>query len=108
NYEPTFQWGSFKSYDIRAWAVSTETGYRIDSAPLSPRFSLRALALSGDRNPSGNTLGTFNSIYERGPYFSYAELFARRNLIALQPSATLKLKKSVSLNINPAFLWRES
>jgi hypothetical protein len=108
NYEPTFQWGSFKSYDIRAWAVSTETGYRMDSAPLSPRFSLRALALSGDRNPSGNTLGTFNSIYERGPYFSYAELFARRNLIALQPSATLKLRKSVSLNINPAFFWRES
>ena len=108
NYEPTFQWGSFRSYAIRAWAVSTETGYRIDSARLSPRFGLRAVAFSGDQNLTGDTLGTFNSIYEKGPYFSYAELFARRNLIALQPSAELKLRKSVSLTINPAFFWRES
>ena len=108
NYEPTFQWGSFRSYAIRAWAVSTETGYRIDSAPLSPRFGFRAVAFSGDQNPSGHTLGTFNSIYEKGPYFSYAELFARRNLIALQPSAEFKLRKSVSLTFNPAFFWRES
>jgi len=108
NYEPTFQWGSFRSYAIRAWAVSTETGYRIDSALLSPRFGLRAVAFSGDQNPSGHTLGTYNSMYEKGPYFSYAELFARRNLIALQPSAEFKLRKSVSLTFNPAFFWRES
>jgi hypothetical protein len=108
NDEVTFQWGSFRSDDIRAWAVSTETGYRIDSAFLSPRFGFRAAALSGDRNPSNHTLGTFNSIYEKGPYYSYAELFARRNLIALQPSADLKLARSVSLTINPAFFWRES
>jgi len=108
NYEPTFQWGSFRSYAIRAWAVSTETGYRIDSALLSPRFGLRAVTFSGDQNSSGHTLGTFNSMYEKGPYFSYAELFARRNLIALQPSAEFKLRKSVSLTFNPAFFWRES
>jgi hypothetical protein len=108
NYEPTFQWGSFRAYDIRAWAVSTETGYRIDSAPLSPRFSLRAVAFSGDHDSSGHTLGTFNSIYEKGPYFSYSELFARRNLIVLQPSASLKLSRSVSLLFNPASFWRES
>ena len=107
-YEPTFQWGSFRSYDIRAWAVSTETGYRIDSAPLSPRFSLKAVSFSGDQNPSGHALGTFNSIYEKGPEYSYAELFARRNLIAMQPAADLKLSRSVSLLFNPAFFWRES
>jgi uncharacterized membrane protein YoaK (UPF0700 family) len=108
NDEFTFQWGNFRSNDIRAWALSTDTGYRLDSAPLKPRFGLRAAALSGNQSPSGDTLGTFNSIYEQGPYFSYAELFARRNLIALQPSAALKLKKSVSLAFNPAFFWRES
>ena len=80
----------------------------MESKPLQPRFALRALALSGDRNPSSHTLGTFNSLFEQGPYFSYAELFARRNLIALQPSAELNLAKSVSLKFNPAFFWRES
>jgi len=108
NDEFTFQWGSFRSDDIRAWAVSTETGYRIDAIPLSPRFGLRAVFFSGNQNPSGRTIGTFNSIYEKGPYFSYAELFARRNLKALQPSAELKLTHSVSLTLNPAFFWRES
>ena len=109
NDEFTYQFGWFgTSGDIRAWAVSTEQGYRIDSAPLSPRFGLRAVAFSGDQNPSSHNVGTFNSMYEKGPYFSYAELFARRNLVALQPSAELKLSKSVSLLINPAFFWRES
>ena len=37
NYEPTFQWGSFRSYDIRAWAVSTETGYRIRLRSSKPK-----------------------------------------------------------------------
>jgi uncharacterized membrane protein YoaK (UPF0700 family) len=108
NDEFTFQWGSFRSDDIRAWAVLTETGYRIESKHLKPRFALRAIASSGNQNPSSHSLGTFNSIYEQGPYFSFAELFARRNLIALQPSAALKLTSSISLTFNPAFFWRES
>jgi uncharacterized membrane protein YoaK (UPF0700 family) len=108
NDEFAFQFGSFRSDEIRAWAVSTEHGYRIESKPLQPRFGLRALALSGDRNPSSHTVGTFNSMFEQGPYFSYAELFARRNLIALQPSAEVNLTKSVSWRFNPAFFWRES
>jgi len=108
NDEFTFQWGWFGSGNIRAWAASTEHGYRIEQAPLSPRFGLRAVAFSGDRNPSSHNLGTFNSIYEQGPYFSDAELFARRNVVALQPSVDLKLSKSVSMKVNPAFFWRES
>lgn len=108
NDEFTFQWGWFGPDDIRAWAVSTETGYRIDSVSLRPRLGIRAVAFSGDQNPSSRTLGTFNSIFEKGPYFSYAELFGRRNLIALQPSVELNLSRTVSLTVNPAFFWRES
>jgi hypothetical protein len=108
NDEVSFQFGSFQSDAIRAWAVSTEHGYRIDSIALKPRFGLRAVTFSGDQNPSSRTLGTFNSIYEKGPYFTYAELFARRNLVALQPSATLNVSKSITLLFNPAFYWRES
>jgi hypothetical protein len=106
--EFTFQFGSFGPDRIRAWAISPEEGYRIDSIPLKPRFGIRTLVFSGDQNPSSRTLGTFNSIYEKGPYFSYAEVFARRNLIALHPTAALKLRKTVTLTVNPAFFWRES
>ena len=108
NDEVTFQFGSFGPDNILAWGVSTETGYRIESIPLGPRLAIRAGAYSGDQNPSSGTLGTFNSLFERGPYFSYAELFARRNLIFLQPLAELELSKNVTLTANPAFFWRES
>jgi hypothetical protein len=35
-------------------------------------------------------------------------VFARRNLIALQPYVELHLSKTVTLTPNPAFFWRES
>ncbi len=109
NDEFTFQFGRFGGSDsILAWAVSTETGYRIDAIPLSPRLGVIAGIYSGNQNPSSRTLGTFNSLFEKGPYFSYAELFARRNLIGLMPSAKLNFDKTVSLTLNPAFFWRES
>jgi Alginate export len=108
NEEFTYQFGWFGPDDIRAWAISTETAYRMDSNRLKPRFALRAMSFSGDQNPSSGTLGTFNSIFEKGPYFSYAEVFARRNLVALQPYVELHLSNTVTLTPNPAFFWRES
>jgi Alginate export len=108
NQEYTFQWGRFGSGDILAWAAATETGYRLDSVLLTPRFSIKADAFSGDHDPSGLTLGTFNPLYEMGPYFSYAELFGKRNLIDLQPSVRLSLSKKITLTPNTAFYWRES
>jgi len=41
-------------------------------------------AFSGNQNPASRTVGTFNSLYQTGPYFSYAELFGNRNLGVLQ------------------------
>src|SRR5260370_18073312 len=108
NHELTFQWGSFQSNDIHAWAVTTEGGYTGESIPLRPRFGIRQNAFSGNQNPSGRTLGTFNSLYQTGPYFSYAELFGNRNLFVLQPSAELHLGKKVSVTPNFAAYWRES
>ncbi len=108
NHELTFQWGSFQTDGIRAWAVTTEVGYTVESIPLRPRFGIRENAFSGNQNPSGRTLGTFNSLYQTGPYFSYAELFGNRNLLVVQPSAELHLSKKVSVTPNFAAFWRES
>jgi hypothetical protein len=108
NDEFTFQFGSFGPFNILAWAASTETGYRVESIPFTPRLVIRVGAYSGDQTPSSGTLGTFNSLFEKGPYFSYAELFARRNLIQVQPIAELELSKSVTLTLRPGFFWRES
>jgi hypothetical protein len=108
SHELTFQWGSFQADDIRAWAVTTEVGYTAESVPLRPRFGIRENAFSGNHNPSGGTVGTFNSLYQTGPYFSYAELFGNRNLLVLQPSTELHLGKKISVTPNFASYWRES
>lgn len=108
NQEYTFQFGRFGPGDIRAWAVATETGYRMESLRFKPRFALKADAFSGDGDRHGHTLGTFNALYELGPYFSYAEFFGKRNLVDLQPSLQLNLTKKLSITPNTAFFWRES
>src|SRR4029077_1415674 len=108
SHEFTFQWGSFRSDSIRAWAVTPEVGYTVESIPLRPRFGIRGNAFSGNHNPTGQTLGTFNSLYQTGPYFSYAELFGNRNLIDFEPSVELVLSKKLTLTPNIAPFWRES
>lgn len=108
NQEYSFQFGRFRSSNIRAWAVATETGYRFDSMLFTPRLALNAAAYSGDRDRSGGSLGTFNGLYEKSTYFTNAALFGRRNLIDLQPSLQINLPKRVTVTPNTAFYWRES
>jgi Alginate export len=104
----TFQWGSFGSADIRAWAVSTETGYRLSTEELRPRIALKADVFSGDRQHANATLGTYNPLYEKGPYFSYAEVIGKRNLIDLQPSIELDFWRRITVTPSAAFFWRYS
>ncbi len=63
NWEPNFQWGSFGSASIRAWSVSTETGFTLDRARFHPRPLLRADVYSGDGNPANQPFGTFNPLF---------------------------------------------
>ena len=104
--EYTFQWGTFAADDIRAWAIATETGFRMPSASSRPRISTRADVFSGDGDRAGHTLGTFNALFQKGPYFSYAETFGNRNVIDLQPTIELTLPRGVTLKPNAAFFWR--
>jgi hypothetical protein len=66
NWEPNYQWGSFGSASIRAWSVSTETGFTFDRTRFHPRPLLRADVYSGDGNPANHPLGTFNPLFSRG------------------------------------------
>lgn len=70
NWEANYQFGSFGDDSIRAWSLSTETGYTLDQVKFRPRPMLRADVYSGDGNPTSKTLGTFNSLFPRGAYFT--------------------------------------
>lgn len=104
NDEFTFQWGWFASGDIRAWAVSTEHGYRIEQAPLSPRFGLRAVAFSGDQNPSSHNIGTFNSILREGPLLQLRRAVRPAQLGRFATVSGTKAQEVCLLNLQPGVL----
>lgn len=108
NYEAVLQWGRFGAGEIRAWTTASDTGYRIDSLRLRPRFGLRADIASGDRNPADQRLGTFNALFPKGAYFSEADLLGPYNLMDLHPSVELQLHKRLVLTPEADFFWRQS
>lgn len=105
--ETMLQTGTVGSSSIRAWAVGSIAGYRLD-APWSPRVALQVDAASGDRNPRDGRVGTFNPLFPNGYYFTLAGFTGYSNLIHVKPSVTLKPSPNLSLLGALGFQWRET
>jgi len=110
NWEPNYQWGSFGSASIRAWSVSTETGFTFDRVRFHPRPLLRADVYSGDGNSANRTLGTFNSLFPVGAYFTpkAVPFLGPQNLIDLHPVVQFQLKTNITGAFAWDWYWRES
>ncbi len=111
DYEALGQFGTFGSANIRAWTVASETGYRIPTIPLKPRFSIKADISSGDHpysNPS--TLGTFNPLFPKGNYFGVLATTGPGpiNFVDLHPHVEAFSPRNVSFSFDWIFQWRES
>lgn len=107
NLEGAFQFGSFGASRIRAWTASADVGYTFANMPFSPRLGLKADAVSGDKNLKDGTLGTFNPLFPKLPYFSEANLVAPMNLLDIQPNVTLAITPKVSLNVGWNPFWKQ-
>jgi len=109
DYEGLWQFGSFGSADIRAWTFATDTGYRIPTVPLKPRFSLKADISSGD-DPNSNALGTFNPLFPKGNYFGVLATTGPGpiNFIDVHPHVETALPHAVTVSVDWIFQWRES
>jgi hypothetical protein len=107
--EALWQFGCFGAADIRAWTVATETGYRIPTVPLKPRFSAKADISSGD-HPATNTLGTFNPLYPKGNYFGVLATTGPGpiNFIDVHPHVEAFAPHNVSLSFDWIVQWRQS
>jgi hypothetical protein len=108
NFEALYQWGSFGNGDIRAWTVASDTGYTLTAYPLRPRLGLRADIASGDADPAGKDLQTFNPLFPKGAYFSEAGLIGPANFIDLNPCLDLHPAEHLTLILDWDFFWRES
>jgi len=108
NFEFLYQWGTFGEGDISAWTVASDTGYRVEALPFSPRFALKADIASGDKDPNNPDLQTFNPLFPKGAYFSEDGLIGPVNFINVNPSAEFHLPGRLTLTANWDFFWRES
>jgi len=108
NFEALYQWGSFGTGAIQAWTVASDTGYTVSSLPLRPRFGLRADIASGDDDPAGHDLQTFNPLFPKGAYFSEAGLIGPVNFMDLNPCIDLHLAHHLTLIFDWDFFWREN
>jgi hypothetical protein len=109
DYEALWQFGTFGSANIEAWTVASETGYRIATIPLKPRFSAKADISSGD-NPNSKTLGTFNPLFPKGNYFGVLATTGPGpiNFIDVHPRVEAALPHDVSVSFDWIVQWREN
>jgi hypothetical protein len=107
--EGLYQFGTFGSANIRAWTFASDTGYRLPSVKLKPRFSAKADISSGD-HPGSNTLGTFNPLFPKGDYFGVLATTGPGpiNFIDVHPRVETTLPESVTVSVDWIFQWRES
>jgi Alginate export len=106
DWEALAQFGTFADQDIRAWTVSTNTGYTFRNARWGPRVGLKADIASGDDDPRDGTLGTFNALFPKLAYFNSAALLAPANVFDVQPTLSVKPVRDVLVSLGWDFLWR--
>ena len=106
DWEALGQFGSFAQEDIRAWGLTTDTGYTVDLAGWKVRIGMKADIGSGDRNPRDTTLGTLNPLFPKLAYFNQAALLGPSNVMDLQPSLSLAPTERLKLTVGYDLVWR--
>jgi hypothetical protein len=110
--EGAYQTGSFGPATISAWFASSEVGYSFSQAFGEPHLALKTDAFSGDHSASisagGQSMGTFNTFFPRGNYYSEPSPIGQQNIIAVHPELTWFPAPKLTTTFTPIFYWRES
>jgi hypothetical protein len=109
DFEGVEQFGTFAGADIEAWTFASDSGYRIPTIPLKPRFSLKADVASGD-TPGSKTMGGFNPLFPTGLFFGVLQDTGPGpiNFMDLHPKIEADLTHGVTWSADWIFQWRES
>ena len=94
--------------EIEAWTFASDTGYRIPTIPLKPRFSVKADVSSGD-DPGSKTMGSFNPLFPTGLFFGVLADTGPGpiNFMDLHPKIEMDLTHGISWSVDWIFQWRE-
>jgi hypothetical protein len=108
NYDVVLQWGSFVDAPIRAWAFSTETGYRLMDRHWKPRLSVRADYATGDKDSANPRLQSFNPLFPGNSYAGAVGLFGPTNMTDLTPAITMIPHRKLMILVECPNYWRTS
>jgi Alginate export len=110
--EAIFQFGTFAYLPIRAWTVTSNSGYTIRSGKgqeTDYRLGLDAGIASGNHNPAQGTFGTFNALFPKGAYFGEANFIGPYNIQDVRPSLRVTMpQRRIVIWPNAEMLWRQS
>jgi hypothetical protein len=108
NYDVIVQWGQFLGAPAHGWGFSTETGYRMPSVRLKPRFSARADFASGDKDPNDPKLQSFNPLFPGSSYSGAIGLLGPTNLTDFTPAVTIVPRSTLVVGFECPNYWRTS
>ncbi len=107
NNEFVYQTGRFGNQNISAWTASFNIEHPLSLIGERGIIGLKTEAISGDSNPTDNTLNTFDGLYPRGAYFGRVARFGPSNLIDVHPYVNTQLG-DFTMSLDYVAFWRFS
>ena len=108
NYDGIWQWGTFGDGSVRAWAVSTDTGYRFRLWNRTARVGLRFDVASGDADAGDPDLESFNPFFPGSSFAGLVGFFGPTNLTDLNPAFIIPLIPELNVVFESPCYWRTS
>ena len=105
---PTFPFIQFAKGDIRAWTISSQTGYTFEGVKLQPRIGVNTGITTGDEDPRDPDLQTFFTPFPNGRFFGAVQQNGPLNIQGFRPNVTIQLPRRASLTADTFFFWRQS
>ncbi|POG10942.1 hypothetical protein BGP84_14805 [Pseudomonas putida] len=100
------QTGHLGNASIRAWAVSSDSGYTF-AHPWQPRLGMRIDAASGDSDPGDGKVGTFDPLYPRNGVYGEASLTTLSNIIVVGPTFGFSPWRTVRFEPGVFGVWKQ-
>jgi hypothetical protein len=104
---PTFPFTQFARGDIRAWTISSQTGYTFTGIKLQPRIGVTTGITTGDKDPRDPDLQTFFTPFPNGRFFGNVQANGPLNIQGFRPNVTIQLPRGAMLTGDVFFFWRQ-